>query len=178
MGSIRQIYPTGYRIPVQVIRIYVKQIADALHHVHSKQITHSYLKPENILFTEREHLLVSDFGPSNNLYLSQAMHSQASVSSYLYIAPEHYLGHVQAASDQYALGAMIYEWLSGNPPFVGSAHEVITQHLQVRPPSLCEQSSDIAHDIEEVVMRALAKDPQERFESIATFATAFEQAAT
>jgi serine/threonine protein kinase len=176
MGSIRQIYPKGYQIPVQVIRIYVKQIADALHYACSKQITHSYLKPENILFTEREHLLVSDFGPPNNLYISQTMNPQASVSSYLYLAPEQYLGKAQTTSDQYALGAMIYEWLSGNPPFVGSVHEVVTQHLQARPPSLREKFPDIACHIEEVVMRALAKDPKERFESIATFYTAFEQA--
>ena len=176
MGSIRQRYLKGHQIPVQMMRIYVKQIADALHYAHSKQISHSYLKPENILFTEKEHLLVSDFGPPNNLYISQTMHPQASVSSYLYIAPEQYLGEAQAASDQYALGAMIYEWLSGNPPFIGSVHEVITQHLQTRPPSLREKCSDIACLIEEVVMRALAKDPKERFESIATFAIAFEQA--
>ncbi len=176
IGSIRQRYLKGHQIPIQTTRIYVKQIADALHYTHSKQITHSYLKPENILFTEKEHLLVSDFGPSNNLYISQTMNPQTSVSSYLYIAPEQYLGEAQAASDQYALGAMIYEWLSGNPPFVGSVHEIVTQHLQARPPSLREKCSDIASRIEEVVMRTLAKNPQERFESIAAFATAFEQA--
>ncbi len=176
MGSIRQKYLKGHRIPVQVISLYVKQIADALHYAHSKQIAHSYLKPENILFTEKEHLLVSDFGPPNNLYISQTMNPQTSVSSYLYLAPEQYLGETQAASDQYALAAMIYEWLSGNPPFMGSVNEVITQHLQTRPPSLREKCSDIASRIEEVVMRALAKDPQGRFGSIAAFSAAFEQA--
>jgi hypothetical protein len=55
-------------------------------------------------------------------------------------------------------------------------NEVITQHLQARPPSLREKCPDIACRIEEVVMRALAKDPQERFESIVAFDTAFEQA--
>ena len=105
------------------------------------------------------------------------MNSQASISSYRYIAPNSILGNAQAASDQYALGIIIYEWLCGNPPFVGSVHEVAMQHLQAVPPSLHEKFSDISYCVEEVVMRALAKDPRGRFKSVSAFAVAFDQAA-
>lgn len=170
IGSMRQKYPPGSRIAIHTLANYVNQIADALQFAHSQHITHSYLKPENILLEDGEHILLSDFGPSENLYLSQVMNTQISLSSYFYIAPEQLLGNVQAASDQYALGGILYEWICGHPPFIGSAKEILTQHLEKDPPPLHEMVPGISPLIEEVIMVALAKNPANRFASMSALA--------
>src|SRR5947199_140905 len=80
----------------------------------------------------------------------------------------------QMASDP--LGIVVYEWLSGTPPFQGAALELFGQHLHASPPSLREKIPELSLPIERVVMTALAKDPQQRFADMRTFAAALEQA--
>src|SRR5205823_592889 len=80
------------------------------------------------------------------------------------------------ASDQYALGIVTYEWLSGGCPFHGSFTEVASQHVFVPPPPLHEKVPDISLAVEEVVQIALAKEPKRRFASMRAFANALEQA--
>src|SRR5436853_3208943 len=82
----------------------------------------------------------------------------------------------RAASDQYALGIVVYEWLCGSRPFEGSATEVMVQQLTMPPPPLHQQVATIPLGIEQVVLKALAKDPKERFASVHDFAQALEQA--
>ncbi len=82
----------------------------------------------------------------------------------------------QPASDQYALGVVIYEWLCGKPPFQGPFLEVAVQHVSAPPPSLREQVPDLSPAIEEVVLRALAKEPEQRFTRVLDFATALAYA--
>src|SRR5260370_20126628 len=95
----------------------------------------------------------------------------------VYLAPEQLQGSLLPASDQYALGIAIYEWLSGERPFEGSSlMDLILKHRFALPPSLCEKVPSLSPVIEQVVLRALAKDPQQRFPNIQSFADAFEQA--
>src|SRR5215471_10747144 len=92
------------------------------------------------------------------------------------MAPEQLEGHPRSASDQYALGVVVYEWLGGERPFEGSVSELIAQQLSMPPPSLRERVPTIPAEVEQVVLRALAKDPKARFASVADFATALERA--
>ncbi len=92
------------------------------------------------------------------------------------MSPEQIQGKPRPASDQYSLGVVVYEWLSGNRPFHGSFTELCTQHMFASPPSLREKVPTISPEIEQVVMTALAKDPKERFMSVQAFANALEQA--
>src|SRR6266404_8373878 len=92
------------------------------------------------------------------------------------MAPEQLQGKPRPASDQYALGVVVYEWVCGNRPFHGTATELYSQHLFAPPPSLREQVPTIPPAVEQVVLKALAKDPQERFASMLAFATALEEA--
>lgn len=92
------------------------------------------------------------------------------------MAPEQLQGKPRRASDQYALGIVVYEWLCGDRPFHGSFTEVYSQHMFVPPPSLRKKLLDFPPAVEEVVMTALAKDPKERFATIQAFAIALEQA--
>src|SRR5205814_7993593 len=93
-----------------------------------------------------------------------------------YMAPEQLQGHAMPQSDQYALGVVVYEWLCGRWPFIGSTIEIVTQHLAAPPAPLYELVPDISPAVEAVVLKALAKDPQQRFADVQAFATALERA--
>src|SRR5262249_49323328 len=81
-----------------------------------------------------------------------------------------------AASDQYALGVMVYEWLCGEPPFQGSLFEVLSQHLHKPPPSLRARMPQLPPAVEDAVFGALAKDPHHRFPTVQEFAEALSAA--
>jgi len=91
------------------------------------------------------------------------------------MAPEQLQGKPSPASDQYALAAVVYEWLSGERLFSGSFIEVATQHVLVPPPPLRDKVPGFAPAIDQVVQKALAKNPEQRFASVLEFARAFEQ---
>jgi serine/threonine-protein kinase len=91
------------------------------------------------------------------------------------MAPEQIEGHPRAASDQYALGVVVYEWLCGARPFEGSLIEVLVQHLAMPPPPWHEKGATIPAELEHVVLRALAKDPEARFASVQDFAEVFQE---
>ncbi len=93
-----------------------------------------------------------------------------------YLAPEQLHGKPRPSSDQYALGVVVYEWLCGERPFHGSPFEIAMQHLSLPPPPLRERLPDLSPGIEEVVLRALAKEPGQRFISVQDFATALQRA--
>src|SRR5947208_2913595 len=92
------------------------------------------------------------------------------------MAPEQIEGHTCLESDQYSLGVVVYEWLSGVRPFQGSVGKIVQQRLSALPSPLCEVIPDLPLAVEEVVFRALAKDPQDRFEDVRDFATALRSA--
>lgn len=93
-----------------------------------------------------------------------------------YMAPEQIQAHPRPASDQYALGITVYEWLTGDRPFHGSFTEIAVKHSVAPPPPLSEKLPGISPDVEHVVMTAIAKDPQQRFGTVLAFAKALEQA--
>ncbi len=91
--------------------------------------------------------------------------------------PEQWRAKAVRASDQYALAIVVYQWLCGELPFRGTALEVMGQHINLPPPSLRIKNPAIEEDLESVVMKALAKDPEQRFHTILEFAEALEMAA-
>ncbi len=174
-GSLRQHHPKGEVVPLPTLVSYVKQVADALQYAHEHKILHRDVKPENMLLGRRQEVLLSDFGLATVAHSTGSLSVEAAVGTLPYMAPEQIQGHPRAASDQYALGIIVYEWLCGQRPFEGSFTEVMVQHLTMPPPPLHEKVATIPREIEQVVSRALAKDPKERFASVADFAQALEQ---
>ena len=175
-GTLRQRYPKGTRLQPQVILPCVKQIADALHYAHSEKLIHRDIKPENMLLGRHNQVLLSDFGIA---LIMQSSHYQSllnTAGTVSYMAPEQIQGKPRPASDQYALGIVIYEWLTGARPFQGSFTEIATQHVLSPPPPLHEKIPDISPAFEQVVLKTLAKDPHQRFANMQEFASAFEQA--
>ncbi len=152
----------------------MKQIADAVQYAHDKKIIHRDIKPENMLLGRRDEVLLSDFDLAIVAQSSRAQSTQEVAGTTTYMAPEQVLGKARPASDQYALGVVIYEWLSGIPPFRGSLEEVTTQHLFAPPLPLREKVSAISPEVEQVVLRALEKDPHKRFASVKAFAEALQ----
>jgi serine/threonine protein kinase len=176
-GTLRQRYPKGTVLPTMLIIRYVKQVADALQYAHDQRLIHRDIKPENMLVGERDELLLSDFGIAIVAQSSRYQGTQDMAGTIAYMAPEQIQAHPRPASDQYALGVVVYEWLSGNRPFHGSYSEIAVKHTIVPPPSMRERIPTVSPFIEQVVMTALAKDPRDRFASVQAFATALEQAA-
>ncbi len=175
-GTLRQRHPRGTIVPLPTIVSYVKQIADALQYAHDEKYIHRDIKPENMLIGRRNEILLSDFGIAIVAQSSRLQSTQEVIGTVSYMAPEQIQAHPRPASDQYSLGIIVYEWLSGSVPFSGSFTEVAVKHTVAPVPPLRERVPTISPDIEMVVMTALQKDPHSRFGTVSAFANAFEQA--
>jgi serine/threonine protein kinase len=175
-GTMRERYPKGTRLPLEQIVLYVKQISQALQYAHERKIIHRDIKPENMLFGPDDQVVLSDFGIALVSQSSRYQQPNDMAGTIAYMAPEQIEAHPRPASDQYSLGIVIYEWLSGERPFHGSFIEIAVKHQLVAPASLCEKVPGLSIAVEQVVMTALAKDPKSRFGSMRAFATALEQA--
>lgn len=174
-GTMRQLYPFGSHMKPRALVKYVEQIADALQYVHNRGLVHRDIKPENLLLGNNNQLLLSDFGISVTAHKT-ASRAEMIAGTAAYMAPEMIEGEACFASDQYALGVVVYEWLCGVWPFLGSPDEIMEQHLYDFPPRLREHVPTIPVGVEEVVLKALAKNPRDRFGSVQEFAAALKAA--
>jgi len=163
-------------LPTKEILTLIEQISQALNYLHQQYIIHGNVKPENILFTEHDQVLLSDLDP---ITLSQASNSTdlAFHSTSLYAAPEQIAGQRSSQSDQYALGCIAYELFTGRPPFSLSdpslQHGVSTETIV--PPT--QINASLSHQIEQVILKAMAKDVNDRYESVLQFNQALHAAA-
>jgi serine/threonine protein kinase len=175
-GNLRDAHPRGLRLPLDSVITYALQIGEALQFVHDQQLLHGYLRPENLWLGAHKEMLVSDTGLVLALESTRGQNKQEASGSAHYLAPEQIMGRVYPASDQYALGIVIYEWLCGVPPFRGSFTEIGARHMLAAPPSLLERRPDLPAEVVDVVERALGKKPEERFASIYEFVLALATA--
>ncbi len=178
-GSLRSRHPLGTRVPLAAVVQYMQEIAKALEYAHSKHVIHRDIKPDNVLIGGQGELRLSDFGIavlSGTGRTTLAASYDRGRTAY-YMAPEQSRGKPEKASDQYALGIMVYEWLYGKPPFYeGHAINIQYQHAYEPVPSLCEQLPSLPSAVEQVIMRALAKKPEERFHTVQEFTTSLAEA--
>lgn len=175
-GSLRNRHPKGQRLPLPIVVAYVQQIAAALQYAHDHKVIHRDIKPENMLVGRDGEIYLSDFGIALVAQSSSIQHIQSVVGTAIYMAPEQLQGKPRFASDQYALGVVVYEWLTGEHPFQGMFLELYSQHLNAPPPSLRSVIPAIPAQLDAVIQTALAKDPAQRFESVTAFASALELA--
>lgn len=175
-GTLRQRHPKGIPLLPLSIVTHIQQVASALQYAHNRKLVHRDIKPENMLLGPNNQVLLSDFGLVLIAQSTGSRNTKEMGGTVPYMAPEQLQGRPRPASDQYALGIVVYEWLSGDRPFHGTFTEIASQHMLVLPPPLRNRIPEISPEIEQVVMTALAKDPQHRFTSIQTFATAFTRA--
>ncbi|HET8852926.1 MAG TPA: protein kinase, partial [Ktedonobacteraceae bacterium] len=175
-GNLRQLHPSGTRLPLSTLVSYVQAIASALQYAHDQHVIHRDLKPENLLLGPKHEVLLSDFGLALLTSPTGGLQVQERLGTLAYMAPEQIRGQPSSASDQYALAVIVYEWLCGQLPFQGSVAELTQQHLYSAPAPLRQCLPDLPPMVGEVVLQALAKDPAQRFLDVLSFASAFEEA--
>ena len=164
-------------LPPSEVAAIIMQIADALQHAHTHAILYQNFKLSNLLLRTRAkgkrniHILLTDF--------SVAQDSSFLVKTpdmFPYIAPECWYGLAQPASDQYGLAAIAYELLTGRSLFQGHSEQIMRQlHTTMQPQPLTLFAPHLSPALSNVVLRALAKKPQERFPSVLHFAEALQQ---
>jgi serine/threonine protein kinase len=175
-GTLRQVCPQGHRLPLPTIISYVQQVAAALQYAHTNKVIHRDIKPENMLLGRDNEILLSDFGIAVASHRTSSLKTLNAAGTPHYMAPEQIRGKPRPASDQYALGIVVYEWLCGKRPFYGDLWQVLYQQTHSAPPSLRNMVPTLSPHVERVVLQALAKEPEQRFESVAAFANALEDA--
>lgn len=173
-----QLNRTG-ALPLARVQRYLVQLAAALDSAHTQGMLHRDIKPANILLTPEEHALLSDFGLAGLTTEKNFARVRRALPGMLNaIAPEYVLGQpIGPRADLYSLGIVLYHMVTGTPPFRGQTlAEVAVQHVRVRPPSPTSLRPDLPQAAGEVILRALAKQPDERYAYARDLASAFQLA--
>lgn len=164
-GTLKQ--RLGRPLPISEATTVIAQMARALHHAHQRGIVHRDVKPSNMLVdaADTRHLLLTDFGIAKLQGTRGLTKSGTTIGTPEYMAPEQAEGkEIDQRADVYALGCVLYEALSGRPPFVGSTPvSVLYQQVHSRPAYIRGFNPDVPRELARVVEQALAKRPDERF---------------
>jgi serine/threonine protein kinase len=168
--SLRQLLATGL-LPAERALNILEQIGQALDYAHTMGIVHRDIKPSNILVGSRDHAVLIDFGLAEMAESSLLTSDGAVLGTPHYMAPEQADGRgASAQSDQYGLAAVAYEMLTGVPPFHGrAATAVVYAHVHEQPPPPNERRPALPAAVNAVLLRALSKNPDERYPSLAAF---------
>lgn len=180
-SNLRMLLRQQNMLPLARVNQLLEQIAMALSVAHQGGVIHRDLKPENILLDERGNAYLTDFGIAKSLTDDSHITGTGTLlGTPAYLSPEQCASQpVSARSDIYSLGIMLYEMLAGEHPFTGSGVGVlISKHLQEPLPFITEKRPDLPAEIDDILQKATAKTPQERFSSVLELAMAFHDAAS
>jgi eukaryotic-like serine/threonine-protein kinase len=178
----RVLQDSGPMPAVRAVHV-IRQILRGLEAAHAKGIVHRDMKPENVFLIERggdrDFVKIMDFGISKVIAANDSKvrltQTGAVIGTPIYMAPEQALanGEVDHRADLYAVGVMLFELLAGRPPFIATNYlGLVTQHLNTPPPNLAQFRPDLGPGVVATVMRALEKDPEQRFRSASEMARA------
>ncbi|KAA6476472.1 Stk1 family PASTA domain-containing Ser/Thr kinase [Bacillus swezeyi] len=157
---------TGPLHPKEAVQI-MEQIVSAIAHAHENQIVHRDIKPHNILIDHMGHIKVTDFGIAMALSSTTITHTNSVLGSVHYLSPEQARGGLSTKkSDIYSLGIVLFELLTARTPFEGeSAVSIALKHLQSETPSVKRWNPAVPQSIENIVLKAMAKDPFHRYDA-------------
>ena len=179
--SLRDRLQREGRLPLEDVLRITMEIADGLHYAHHRGIIHRDLKPENILLSAG-HAFVADFGIARALTQAgddRLTGTGLALGTPAYMSPEQAAGEhvVDARSDIFSLGCVVFEMLAGEPPFQGPTPQaVLAQRLTGSAPPLRSRRADVPESIAAAVARALARDPVDRFSTVTGFSSALAAA--
>ncbi|MCI7513537.1 Stk1 family PASTA domain-containing Ser/Thr kinase [Schaalia hyovaginalis] len=167
--TVKDLLSDGTPVPINEAVSIVSGVLSALEYSHSQHLVHRDIKPGNIMLTADGKVKVMDFGIARALSDSQATMTQtnAVVGTAQYLSPEQARGEqVDARSDLYSTGVVLFELLTGRPPFTGdSAVAVAYQHVQQLAPTPSAITPDVPEPLDRVVLKALAKNREDRYSS-------------
>jgi WD40 repeat protein/tRNA A-37 threonylcarbamoyl transferase component Bud32 len=163
----------GKPLPAREAAALVEKLARAMHYAHLRGVVHRDLKPANVLLTADGQLKIADFGLAKRLGGNAVSRSGAVMGTPSYMSPEQAEGRFHdfdPRTDVYALGALLYECLTGRPPFEGPAHRVILDVLNAEPAPPSRLNAKVPRDLETVCLKCLRKQPARRYASAAELA--------
>jgi serine/threonine-protein kinase len=173
---LREILAINSRLPVERATRIAIGICEALEYIHSQGVVHRDLKPENIMVGHGDAIKLIDFGIAAGEGMRRLTFSKLSnaIGTPDYISPEQIKRkHTDGRSDIYALGVILFEMLTGETPFDGpNPFAVMNDRLVNDPPSARERNSEISPQLQEILYRAMERDPQDRFAGAREFAEA------
>jgi serine/threonine protein kinase len=159
---------SSHRLELSEALSIVLEVGEALVYAHANNVLHSNIKPENILFDADGQAVLTDFSLVNR---KDAVRDQVTEEyAFCYLAPEQFTGICDARSDQYALGCLAYELITGQVPFAAqSLASMMVYHSTTLPTQLSERVTNLPPSLEVAVLKTLAKDPTERFSDLSLF---------
>ena len=170
-----------HRLPLGEALRLAREVGDALAHAHARGVIHRDVKPANVLLADG-HALIGDFGIARGerRHAGRRLTDDGfTVGTPAYMSPEQACGDpVDARTDIYSLGCVMYEMIAGHPPFAASrASSALAQRFLETPAPLCEIRSGVPETVQTVVDTALARSPDDRFPTAADFVRAIDDAA-
>ncbi|MFG1929252.1 serine/threonine-protein kinase [Mycobacterium sp. NPDC048908] len=163
--------------PARAVHI-VEQIASALHSAHRSGLVHRDVKPSNILLATDDFAYLIDFGIARSTGDTALTSANTTIGTWAYMAPERFRsGEIQPSSDIYALACVLYECLTGHPPYQGDTLEqVAVGHMVMPPPRASEERATVPIALDQVITVGLAKQPADRYPTAIDLAAAARQA--
>jgi serine/threonine protein kinase len=181
-GNLADKLINNQALSIELAAKLLEQIASALYVAHRNRVIHQDIKPANILFDDDNNAYLSDFGIANNLEANVNLAEDDSVTMHgspKYIAPEHLRRkEITYRSDIYSLGLVMYEALTGSPPYEGqNLLELLQHHILTPTPNLQEKAPHLSSELDEPIKKATAKKPEERYDNVLKFAEDFRKIA-
>jgi serine/threonine-protein kinase len=166
-SSLEYLIKTVRPLPLPVIQALAFEVASALQYAHRRGIIHRDVKPSNILMDENGCAVVTDFGIARVIESPGNTPTGSTVGTPAYMSPEQcWSKEVTAASDQYSLGVVLYEMLTGRPPFTGPTLGILRAHIEDQPDPISARRPDCPTPVADAVHRMLAKDSAARWPSV------------
>ena len=175
--TLKQALDKGERFTVPDVLHIITALLDGLAYSHANGVTHRDIKPANVMLTRDHKIKLADFGVAR-IESSSLTQAGTMIGTPTYMSPEQFTGHpADARTDIYAAGVLLYQLLTGEKPFEGGITAIMHKVLSVEPPPPSALSPAVPPALDEIVLKAMAKQPEARFQTASAFATALNEAA-